>query len=36
MAAGIADMLWEVGDLVDPVRAAQPKPNRPQTHRRRR
>ena len=29
MAAGVTDRLWEVGDIVDLVRAAQPKPNRP-------
>ena len=35
MAAGVTDRLWEVGDVVDLVRAAQPKPNRPKTYRRR-
>ena len=32
MAAGVTDRLWEVGDVVDLVRAAQPKPNRPKTY----
>ena len=32
MASGVADKLWEVGDLVDLVRAAQPQPNRPKTY----
>ena len=29
MAAGVTDRIWEVGDIVDMVDAAQPKPNRP-------
>ena len=32
MAAGVTDRLWEVGDVVDLVRAAQPQPNRPKTY----
>ena len=32
MAAGVTDRLWEVGDVVDLVRAAQPKPQRPKTY----
>ena len=32
MAAGVTDKLWEVGDVVDLVRAAQPKPNRPKSY----
>lgn len=32
MAAGVENRLWEVGDLVDLVMAAQPKPNRPKTY----
>ena len=32
MAAGVTDRLWKVGDVVDLVRAAQPKPNRPKSY----
>lgn len=35
MAAGVTDRLWEVGDIVDLVRSAQPQPNRPKTYKRR-
>ncbi len=35
MAAGVTDRLWEVSDIVDLVAAAQPKPNRPKTYRKR-
>ena len=31
MEAGVTDRLWEIGDIVDMVEAAAPKPNRPAT-----
>lgn len=33
MEAGVTDRLWEIGDIVDLVEAAAPKPNRPATYR---
>ncbi|MCZ0942670.1 MAG: IS1 family transposase [Gammaproteobacteria bacterium] len=35
MAAGVADRMWEIGDIVAMVEAAMPKPNRPATYRKR-
>ena len=35
MEAGVTDRLWDVGDIVDLVEAAAPKPNRPATYRKR-
>lgn len=35
MAAGVTERQWDVEDVVDLVRAAQPKPNRPATYRKR-
>ena len=35
MAAGVTDRLWDVGDIVDLVEAAAPKPNRPATYKKR-
>ena len=32
IAAGVTDRLWEIGDIVDMVDAATPKPNRPTTY----
>ena len=32
MEAGVTDRLWEIGDIVDMVEAAAPKPNRPATY----
>lgn len=33
MAAGVTDKLWEMADLVAVVEAAEAKPNRPKTYR---
>lgn len=35
MEAGVTDQLWEIGDIVDMVEAAAPKPKRPKTYRKR-
>ena len=35
MAAGVTDQLWEIGDIVNLVEAAAPKPKRPVTYRKR-
>ena len=35
MEAGVTDRLWEIGDIVDMLDAAAPKPNRPATYRKR-
>ena len=35
MEAGVTDRLWEIGDIVDLVEAAAPKPNRPAIYRKR-
>ena len=35
MAAGVTEQLWEIGDIVDLMEAAAPRPNRPATYRKR-
>ena len=35
MEAGVADRLWEIGDIVDMVETTAPKPNRPATYKKR-
>ena len=35
MAAGVTEQLWEIGDILDLVKAAAPKPNRPAAYRKR-